>query len=76
MTKEDPEHSKDGVITMGRLVRTSNTDDFFDLVFWQKCSSAERFNAAWDLVAHYLFRKGIPYSEQRLQRTVADLKRL
>ena len=61
---------------MGKFGRIKDDDGSFDLFFWQNCTSSERFNAAWELVAHYLRRKGIPEHEHKLQRNVTVLKRV
>lgn len=69
------EPAQDGQpLRMARLVRLEDADRSFDLAFWQAQPSAARFDAAWDLVEHYLTRKGRT-GELRLQRSVAVLQR-
>ena len=56
----------------GRLTTLHNQEVDFDIVFWQSQTSAQRFEATWELVQYYAQRKGIAPDELRLQRTVGN----
>jgi hypothetical protein len=61
-------------VIMTRTVALKDADRSFDLAFWQAQDSAARHRAAWELVEHYLRRKGRT-DELRLQRTVGAFQR-
>jgi hypothetical protein len=58
-----------------RKGRLSELDRTFDLEFWQAQTPETRFNAAWELIVHYINTKGIDVRQLRLQRTVEALQR-
>jgi hypothetical protein len=62
-------------IVMARMTRLREQDRSFDIEFWQRHDTAARWEAARELVEHYLRQKGLSGDALRLQRTVAHLQR-
>lgn len=62
-------------VRMGRLTSLLEHDRSFDVEFWQAHTTTERWEAAQELIEHYLLRKGLNGDALRLQRNVARLKR-
>jgi hypothetical protein len=56
--------------TMMRFGKLDEMDKSFDVEFWQKQTSSERFTAISEMVESYHLRKGGEKDELRLQRTV------
>lgn len=56
--------------TMMRFGKISEMDKSFDIEYWQKQTSSERFSAIAEMVESYHLRKGGTEDELRLQRTV------
>lgn len=50
-------------------------DKSFDIEYWQKQSSSDRFAAIQEMVESYHLRKGGNKNELRLQRTVEHFQR-
>jgi hypothetical protein len=63
-------------IRMARLIRVENMDRSFDLEFWSRMGSEERFNAAWQMVLEVNAIKGKDIHEPRLQRSVQHIERI
>ena len=61
-------------VIMAQKVPLHSADRSFDVRFWQAQDSTARFQAAWELIEHYLKRKGRT-DELRLQRTVVSFQR-
>ncbi len=53
----------------------SEMDKSFDIEYWQKQSSSERFSAIEEMVEMHHLRKGGSADELRLQRTVEHFQR-
>ena len=66
---------QDETVVMAQKVALKDADRCFDVAFWQAQDTTARFNAAWELVEHYLRREGRE-NELRLQRSVATLQRI
>lgn len=62
-------------VVMARMTTLKAHDRTFDLEFWQAHDSRARMNAAWEMVVHYLRRKGHTDDELRLQRAVVRFRR-
>ena len=62
-------------VVMTRLTSLREHDRSFDIEFWQKHTTAERWEAARELVEDYLLRRGLSGDALRLRSTVARLKR-
>jgi len=58
-----------------RKGRLADLDRAFDLDFWQAQSPAARFDAAWEMIVHYLKVKNLDVCEPRLQRSVENFQR-
>lgn len=58
-----------------RRGRLEATDRSFDLRFWQAQPPKVRFDAAWNLIVHYVRVKGIDVRQLRLQRSVETFQR-
>ena len=52
------------VIRMARLVKASEQDRSFDLVFWKKVGAEGRFEAAWQMVSEVQAIKGKGHMEE------------
>lgn len=61
--------------SMMRFGKTGELDKSFDVEFWQKQTSSERFTAISEMVESYHLRKGGKKDELRLQRTVEHFER-
>jgi hypothetical protein len=61
--------------TMMRFGKLDEMDKSFDVEFWQKRTSNERFSAISEMVESYHLRKGGEKDELRLQRTVEYFQR-
>ena len=59
---------------MARKVALKDADRSFDIEFWQAQSSADRVNAANELIEFYFIRRG-KQDELRLQRHIESFKR-
>lgn len=65
---------QDGDFTMTRHgTNIKDMDRSFDIEFWQRQGDAAIFNAAWELVEHYLREQNI--NESRLQRNIGNFQR-
>ena len=62
-------------VVMARLTSLDEADRAFDVEFWQAHDTADRWQAAWELVELYLKRTGKSGDALRLQRTVEHLQR-
>jgi len=58
-----------------RRGRLKDLDRSFDLKFWQAQPPMARFNAAWELIVHYMKVKGRDVRQLRLQRSVTHFQR-
>lgn len=58
-----------------RFGKIEEMDKSFDIEYWQKQTSNERFSAVWEMVETYHLRKGGSKDELRLQRTVEHFQR-
>ena len=63
-------------LAMERRGRIEDMYRSFDIEFWQAQDTAARFHAAWELVEHYLRRRGRYPDEHRLQRSVEAFGKL
>jgi len=73
---ETPEPAAPARLAMARLSRLEATRDRdFDRQFWAATTPAQRFQAAWQLVADYLALRGED-DEPRLRRSLAELRPL
>ena len=61
-------------IVMARLVRLKDMDRSFDREFWKKIGPQGRFSAAWEMVKEYLLIRGKNGRQQRLQRSIQNIK--
>jgi hypothetical protein len=61
--------------TMMRFGKLDEMEKSFDVEFWQKQTSNERFTAISEMVESYHLRKGGKKDELRLQRTVEHFQR-
>ncbi|MCC6730876.1 MAG: hypothetical protein IT208_16220 [Chthonomonadales bacterium] len=73
--EENGEPKAAGRVVMARMTTLKAHDRTFDLEFWQAHDSRARMNAAWEMVVHYLRRRGHTDDELRLQRTVVRFRR-
>jgi hypothetical protein len=64
--------SEDKMMRFGKI---SEMDKSFDIKYWQKQTSSERFSAIAEMVESYHLRKGGEKDELRLQRTVEHFQR-
>lgn len=65
---------ENGQFTMMRHGKNiKDMDRSFDIEFWQRQGDAAIFNAAWELVEHYLRQHNI--HESRLQRDIGGFQR-
>ena len=64
---------KDG--TMMRFGKIAEMDRSFDIEYWQKRSSEERFSAVWEMVVDHHLRNGGSEDELRLQRNIEHFQR-
>jgi len=55
--------------------KLQDMDRSFDLKFWQAQSPTARFDAAWEMVVHYMKVKGQDVRQLRLQRSVTHFQR-
>ncbi len=62
-------------IRMARLVKASEMDRSFDLLFWEKVGAEGRFSAAWEMVSEVQAIRGKDSAEPRLQRSVQNIQR-
>jgi hypothetical protein len=58
-----------------RYGKISEMDKSFDIEFWQKQTSSEKFAAIAEMVESHHLRKGGTKDELRLQRTVEHFQR-
>ena len=63
-------------VVMARLVRVSEADRDFDLLFWKKVGAEGKFAAAWQMVSEVNAIKGKDSGESRLQRSVQSIQRI
>lgn len=63
---------RDIVESYGRL---KDLDRSFDIEFWQAQPPKARFDAVWDMIAHYAKIKGIDVRQLRLDRSVESFQR-
>lgn len=61
--------------TMMRFGKLAEMDRSFDIEYWQKRTSEERFSAVWDMVVEHHLRKGGKEDELRLQRNIEHFQR-
>lgn len=61
--------------TMMRFGKLTEMDRSFDIEYWQKQSSEERFQAVWEMVVDHHLRKGGKEDELRLQRNIENFQR-
>ncbi len=60
-----------------RLIRLKDSNDNWDLNYWQSCSVTTRFAAAWSCVLDYLrITKHKNETKPRLQRHITNIQRL
>lgn len=62
-------------VRMARLVKASEMDRSFDLLFWEKVGAEGRFSAAWAMVSEVQAIRGKDSAESRLQRSVQNIQR-
>ena len=62
-------------VVMSRLVPLARMNSSFDIQFWQKVAPQVRFAAAWEMVQELPHWNPRYDYQQRLQRSVASLKR-
>jgi hypothetical protein len=63
-------------VVMARLVRVSEADRDFDLLFWKKVGAEGKFAGAWQMVSEVNAIKGKDSGESRLQRSVQSIQRI
>jgi hypothetical protein len=63
-------------IRMARLVKASDSDRAFDLLFWKEVGAEGKFAAAWQMVSEVNAFKGKDIGESRLQRSVQNIQRM
>ena len=61
---------------MARMVKATEADRSFDLVFWRKVGAEGRFAAAWQMISEVDAIRGKDIGESRLQRSVQNIQRI
>jgi hypothetical protein len=60
---------------MARLIKASEPDRSFDLLFWREVGPEGRFAAAWQMISEVHAIRGKDPGESRLQRSVQNIQR-
>jgi hypothetical protein len=58
------------------MVRATEADRSFDLVFWRKVGAEGRFAAAWQMISEVGAIRGKNIGESRLQRSIQNIQRI
>jgi hypothetical protein len=58
------------------MVRASEADRSFDLLFWRDVGAEGRFAAAWQMISEVAAIRGKDIGESRLQRAVQNIQRI
>ena len=58
------------------MVKATEADRYFDLVFWRKVGTEGRFAAAWEMISEVDAIRGKDIGESRLQRSVQNIQRI
>lgn len=61
---------------MERIVKLSQSNDDWDIKFWQKCGVQTRFAAAWEMIGEFYKIRGKNGIQPRLQRNVEHIKQI
>ncbi|MBI4655963.1 MAG: hypothetical protein HY746_04345 [Elusimicrobia bacterium] len=63
-------------VVMARIVKLSESNDNWDIKFWQRCGAQTRFSAAWKCIDEYYKFKGKNGVQPRLQRSVQNIEQI
>ncbi len=63
-------------IIMERIVEIKDSNDDWNIKFWQKCGARSRFAAAWEMTVEFCKIRGKNGIKPRLQRDAEHIKRV
>jgi len=63
-------------VIMERIIKIKDSNDDWDIKFWQKVGTEGRFSASWKMLEDYEKMRGKNGVKFRLQRTIENIRKI